>query len=44
MSESKCDLIVGLSMVTLDEGRITGSRMRVNMRGSVMKRGREQAS
>lgn len=33
-SERRCDLMVDRSMVVLDEGRMTGSRMRVYMSGS----------
>ena len=33
-SDSKCDLIVDLSTTTLDDGSVTGSRMRVYMSGS----------
>ena len=36
-SESKCALMVDLSMVTFEEGRMTGSRMRVNINGSIPK-------
>ena len=38
LSDKRCDLIVDLSMVTLEDGRMTGSRMSVNMSGSMGRR------
>ena len=34
MSDKRCDLMVDRSIVVLEEGKITGSRMIVYMRGS----------
>lgn len=34
VSDNRCDLIVALSTTTLEDGNVTGSRMRVYISGS----------